>query len=139
MAVENTKTTDHKSTRKLWRAFQRPILIAGAVCAVGLVLAGDYPLSFLAGPIAPALAIGLCITLLSTLALTGRFMAGAYDEHELYGFMYGQAMASGIVMYVYMFWYLLWRGAFLPEPSHLAMFLSLFGLSGLIYLFKKYT
>lgn len=97
----------------------------------------DYDSGLLSGTLPPGFALFAAAAML--LATLG----GAYvfyrrtDELERHDNLYSAAIGGNALMIGYPAWFLLWKGGWLPEPSHGALFAIVFATSVLAYGWAK--
>jgi len=84
--------------------------------------------------------IAVILAVITVVAMLGGclFLKSRVDEVELQNNLYAGAWAAMVVLIGYPPWYLLWKGQLLPEPSHIAMFLTLYGVLTIAYLYRKF-
>jgi hypothetical protein len=68
------------------------------------------------------LSIGLPVLLIGTAVIGGRLAQRSYDEHQKMTLYKSISFAAATYFLSYPAWYFLWKGNFLPEPMHGALF-----------------
>ena len=93
---------------------------------------------FLAGGIAPGVAIAITIVFLFSTAIGTYYMLRQTDEHTMREQLWFSSYGATAFVIVYPAWFLLWKGGILPEPYHLALFLIFYAGAFLGY-FVRYV
>jgi len=83
--------------------------------------------------------LAMALAVLSTGAMIWGTMAlmPRMDELELQDNLWGSTFGAGVTMLVYLPWYILWRGGWLPEPSHEVLIGLLMVVAVAVYLWRK--
>lgn len=123
--------------RRIWA-------IRGGLFAVGLVTGGIV--GYLAGDDGFAsdakwptsLAVALVVTYLSTIAIGTWLMRETCDEVERLVQYKAIAFAGLFYVLAYPVWFVLWKGALLPEPSHWQLFIAFYLALAGGYFFYRY-
>ena len=71
----------------------------------------------------PAMAIGIAVAYVVALVGGGIALSRQTDEIERLRQYKASALAGCAYFFTYPLWYVLWKGGFVPEPSHEAMFI----------------
>ena len=108
-------------------------LLAGLITGVLVGETGFAPDARWPAP----LAIGLVATFLVAMALGGLLLHRLYDEVERQ--IQYKAVAGAALVYAigYPVWFVLWKGGFVPEPSHWTLFLAFYTALAGSYLFYR--
>jgi len=122
--------------RKKW-------IIIGGLIVVGLVtgfLAGFYEADGLldGGGWPPSLALGIAFSYLAAIVGGGIAMTRQMDEVELQTQTRAVSFAAGIYIIVYPSWFVLWKGGFVVEPIHWALFVIFWLALALSSLYYRY-
>jgi hypothetical protein len=68
------------------------------------------------------LSIGMTLLLIGTAVIGGLLAQRSYDEHQRLLIYKTIAFAASLYFFSYPAWFFLWKGGFLPEPMHGALF-----------------
>lgn len=112
---------------------RRKYVIVGGLAAIGFVAGfaagyGDGAGLFAGEGWPPAMAAGFAIAYLAAAIGGGIALSRQTDEVERLGQYKAVAAAAASYVLAYPVWFLLWKGGFLAEPMHLALF-ALFAVS----------
>ena len=109
------------------------LALAGAGFVTGLIVgvhAGRNDLDF-SSSWPPSMALAVAVTYLIATIGGSLLLVNSLDEVERANNYKAAAFAAGVYVMVYPVWFVLWKGQFLPEPSHwmifIAVWLSLMG------------
>lgn len=91
-----------------------------------------------AGTLSPGLTIAGAVVYVLMMVLGSYAMVRVTDEVEVRNNVVGLAAGGAALLLCYPPWWMLWRGGLVPEPTHLAMFLLMFGPALAVYVWKKY-
>lgn len=107
---------------------RRRMAIVGAVALVGGIgggIVGGYEadnLFVLAHPWPPALCLVLVALFLVTIAIAFLVLSRQTDEVERIVKLKTARVGTLVLLVGYPVWFLLWKGGFLPEPMHVAIY-----------------
>jgi hypothetical protein len=99
--------------------------VIGVVFVLSTVMAGERPDPLMIvsnGPLAAWVAGSLIALWLVVMPLVYFAWLKAVDEHELQAYNFGGAIALHLYYFILPAWWVGWRGGFLPEISHAAIF-----------------
>ena len=68
------------------------------------------------------LSIGMLVLLIGTAVISGLLAQRSYDEHQKMTLYKSISFAAAAYFLSYPAWFFLWKGDFLPEPMHGALF-----------------
>lgn len=105
--------------------------IVGALFAAGLVTGflmarTEGPEGLLQAAMPTWLAVTLTGVYLSAVLIGSPLMLRHMDEHGRSEHLWFSAYGAGAFVIVYPAWFLLWKGRLVPEPHHLALFLTFY-------------
>ena len=117
--------------RREARMRRRRYLAIGTLFVVGMV-SGFYvgfneaQALFRGGEGAWSPALSLILVAMFVIAMIGGtyILNGVMDEHERERTYKAASFGGAALLTLYPIWFLLWKGGFLPEPSHLVMYLG---------------
>lgn len=137
----NNKLTaeEQRKRRREFRQGYVAFIACGIIATIGnAVFGGGAIPGFLRGELTPVVAVGLVAAWIAVILLFVWFGRDMLDEHETSCAVYGQSAATGIVVFGYPVWFLLWKGGLIPEPSHVTLFATLLFVSWAGFFYKKY-
>jgi hypothetical protein len=83
------------------------------------------------------LSIGMTLLLTGTAVIGGLLAQRSYDEHQQMVIYKTIAFAAAAYFFSYPAWFFLWKGGFLPEPMHGALF-AIFYVAFIVgYIFNR--
>lgn len=117
------------------------IAAMGVVGGIGGGIVGareDGHLFDLAHPWPPLLCLALAAAFLLAIGVGKFILRRQIDEVERMAKLRGTHAGAVLFLIGYPVWFLLWKGGFLPEPQHVAMFVIVLVASVLASLFYKF-
>ncbi len=138
MADEGISGVERERRQRVQRLILFAALgLAGGIIGFTFAMYEDKQAVWASGAIPPGIAIVLAlVTLIATVGGSWLYCR-RMDEVELKDNLHGGAWAALVVMIGYPVWYLLWKGGLASEPSHIVMFLTLYGVTTAVYLYRK--
>jgi len=84
--------------------------------------------------------LAIVLACITAIALIGGTIVAhrRVDEVERQHNLVSCAAAGGVLLVGYPIWYILWKGQLLSEPSHEAMFVTLYAVVFFTYLYRKF-
>lgn len=113
------------------------LALVGGVTGFFIGYTEEGPGGIMRATITPALAIGLTVVFLATVAVGTWIVTRTIDEHELNLNLWAAAFGGSVFIVVYPVWFLLWKGRLVAEPDHLVLFLLYIVAVGVGYALKK--
>jgi MFS family permease len=110
------------------RRHRRKLLIIAALGLVGGIIGGTIgaregdQLFVLSHPWPPMLSLAAAATLLVAVIVGSVALTRELDEVEQLARLKGVKAGANVFLIGYPIWFLLWKGGFLPEPMHVALF-----------------
>jgi len=117
-----------RSARRVRHGIKAALFVTGLAVGIyvgGALIGGDFDF---AAPWPPAAALAIAAVYLVAMIAGGLLISRSLDELERSRTYRAAAAAGNVYLLVYPTWFALWKGGFVPEPVHWALFI-LFWLS----------
>lgn len=113
---------------------------------VGGFMAGLFGAAFeigtdggwMTGTLPPALSLAIAVTMTAAMAGGTWLFYRRIDEYERLDNYIAGAWGANALLIGYPAWYVLWKGGWVAEPSHEALFIALFAVTTASYLMRKF-
>jgi protein-S-isoprenylcysteine O-methyltransferase Ste14 len=125
------------SRRQFWLFVAAMFGIGVAVGMTGAAFEID-PGGFLTGLLPPGIALAMAAVATLALAVGTVIFLRRSDEVERGDNIWASAVAANALLIVYPAWFFLWKGGWVTEPSHVALFLIVYVTMMLAYLYRKF-
>ena len=125
-----TNETELSGEARLKRRNLRKAILFGSLFVVGMALGAGVSLAedvmdfTFDGPWPREIALATLVVFLLAISVGAWFQHRQMDEHERAISNKAAAVAAMVILVGYPVWFLLWKAGFVPEPTHLAIFVS---------------